>query len=742
MLLNIKYYNWWSLSAIMIIIAQCPVMAEERELGMLHTETMLMGSSFYEIILIALIFLALLVIIILSVLFIKCKNKINKLEQEEIETEVEGSGVEKNIFAADNAQIIGYDTVEKRYFDETAIYQYLGYSETKIKELSGKLGSIVFAEEFFIFKEYTQRVIQGDVSSTYPLKIRVYRDNGLLAYLYLLGNIREQQQNKIYYGVVIDNNYDESQQQKGHNQEEFLKLLLGEYGVSAWEWSREEEALIYHYFPENESFLPFVEQVCNKVDERFVASIFNYIEYVHPDDLDNLKRFVHNSFLRKKNNNDQVIHNQHRIIIAGITYTIYICGKIVEYDAEGYVSKIIGIAHNITERINEEARKADAKRLEAIGSLASGVALDFNNQLNGILGFVDLLERNEELQGNDTVQKHLQIIKSCAQKCEELITQLLAFARKSKEKYEIFELDAVIRSLVKMLQRSIDRSIDIELRLDAGYTVVEGDYSQLETALLNIMLNSCEAMQNGGKITIETDNLLDNYLGKIPAFNNLKNKDIVILKIKDTGKGMDSEVLDKIFEPFFTTKDIGKASGMGLSVVFGIIKNYGGEIVVDSRVGIGTTVYIGLPLKKGNKIEKRINKTEIYNIDYNKKLFGKVMVIDDEASVRALLKNYLDSFGCEVILAENGLEAVRKYKAMYQDISLVVSDISMPKLDGSKTFAELKRINSEVKVIFITGYAEDNEKVVAMLENGAIALLKKPLNRDKFYNSIRSALGQ
>lgn len=703
---------------------------------------------FHNIMLIVLFSLIVLLSLAYILLFLKYQKnkKATKISviKDDLQS-INGSELFKSLNAA-NIGIVRYDVVDNIFYRDKRFYEYLGYDADDLKKFGTKLFSIIYEDDIKLVRDYhnNHKNINSDIF--YRFKFRVYRKDRSLATLLFLGEtteFTEENLPKMIHGVFVDISNMEKLQSDNQRLEELLKLVLSEYGVSTWEWCRGSDKISYQLLSENEELDPLIQKIFNKEGDNYVIDLKTYYDIVHPDDINELVRFAQNYIAAADGKRVKTAYNQHKIIINNTIYTIYIRCKVIEYGEDGTANKVLGIAHNITDRINEYEAKSQSLKLEAIGSLAAGVAHDFNNQLNGILGFTDLLQRSDELKNNTFVHRYLQLIKDCGEKCEEFTAQLLSFAQKGREKLELFSIDLVLNNIVKMLEHTIDRSINIRLIFNAVNHIIQGDKSQIESIIINILLNSCDAITGSGEIVIETDGNINNYIDSIHSFRKYADKDIIVIKITDNGRGMNKEILDKVFEPFFTTKDNKNSSGMGLSIAFGIIKQHSGEIYIDSMEGKGTTVYICLPVNNNTLVfDNDIKQSEMDNADYNSKLFGKILVVDDEMAVRVLLKNYLTSFGCETILAVDGVDAISKYKKMKDQISLVISDISMPKMNGIETLKNLKKINPEVKVILITGYAENDDKVTYMLEHGAMALLKKPLNREKLYSGIRKALNQ
>ena len=263
---------------------------------------------------------------------------------------------------------------------------------------------------------------------------------------------------------------------------------------------------------------------------------------------------------------------------------------------------------------------------------------------------------------------------------------------------------------------------------------MEADLNQLNQVFTNLIINARDAMPAGGELTLNTQNekVDEKYLEIYPEFKAGK---YVKITVSDTGVGMPKEVRERVFEPFFSTKGAGKGSGLGLATVYGIIKNHNGFIYVDSEPGRGSSFSIYLPAA-----EKRISKVEPKEPDIITGT-GTIMIVDDEKHVRELLKNQLEQIGYDVILDEDGSEAVKKYRKEYKRIKLIMLDMIMPKLDGRDTFLKMKQINPDLKVLLISGYSQD-EKATKLLNEGVLGFAQKPFKIDKISRIIQSVLNK
>ncbi len=382
---------------------------------------------------------------------------------------------------------------------------------------------------------------------------------------------------------------------------------------------------------------------------------------------------------------------------------------------------------------NEERMRGElfqAQKLEAVGTLAGGIAHDFNNMLQGILGYASLLKM--KVPDTDPIYRPLSVIESSAEKAAELTKQLLGFARKGKYIVEPLNLNAIVEEVYKIITRTFDKAIEITTRLKHNLWTIDGDRSQIEHVLLNLCLNARDAMPSGGGLHIETSNV------------DLRPEEIrepwlrpgryAVIKVVDTGTGMTDEVKKHIFEPFFTTKEKGKGTGMGLAMVYGVVKNHDGFISVETGLGKGASFTIYLPA-----VEKEVMKEEVEEKSLPRGK-GTVLVADDEEFVRIFVRETLEKLGYEVREASDGLEATEIYSAGNKEIDLVILDLVMPKMGGEEAFKNLKAIDPDVKVLISTGYGIGEQTKEMMKDTGIRGFLQKPYTVAELAELTRSAL--
>lgn len=391
---------------------------------------------------------------------------------------------------------------------------------------------------------------------------------------------------------------------------------------------------------------------------------------------------------------------------------------------------------DITERKKLEAQLLHAQKMEAIGILAGGIAHDFNNVLQIVSGYVQLL-----LQGkaeDDPDHRYLDQIDRSTRGAAKLVKQLLIFSRKVESRLRPVYLNQEVRRVEELLARVIPGMISIETCLSDDLKIINADPTQLEQVIMNLAVNACEAMPEGGRLVVETENaVLDEeyckvHLGAVPG-------NYVLLTISDTGCGMGREALEHIFEPFYTTKEVGKGTGLGLATVYGIVKNHDGYIICYSEQGQGTAFKVYFPLSGVIENVEQVVEHE----EENKVCDGNetILLVDDEKSILDITCDILDQHGYTAISAETGEEAIEIYKREGNRIDLAILDIGMPGMGGRSCLEELLRINPEAKIIVFSGYST-TKRVEEMLDAGAADFISKPCRLVDILKKIREVLNR
>ncbi len=401
----------------------------------------------------------------------------------------------------------------------------------------------------------------------------------------------------------------------------------------------------------------------------------------------------------------------------------------------------ISVVTDITEELRAEREKIalqaqylQAQKMEAIGNLASGIYHDFNNLLQIVLGYADLILTDNGIR--EKTRNNVNTIVSAGERGADLIRNLLMFSRKGEVNFQPIDLNDQIEQVVRMLCRSIPQMIKIETNLALDLASINSDPTQMDQILINLAVNSADAMRDEGVLCFSTENVIldqefcGSHLGVDPG-------PYVLLRVSDTGMGMDKTTLDHIFEPFFTTKGVGKGTGLGLATVYSIVRLHRGIISCESSPGHGTTFSIFLPalisLEAADASICRESCLEGGN--------ETILVVDDDEILRGMIADMLGAVGYKVVTARNGLEALEKYR-MGEPVDMVLLDIMMPDMGGQKCLEELLRINPGLKVLIATGVSPDDYRIRLAMKTGAIGVVHKPVKYNQLLLAIRNVMSQ
>lgn len=400
-------------------------------------------------------------------------------------------------------------------------------------------------------------------------------------------------------------------------------------------------------------------------------------------------------------------------------------------DDHGRVEFVIELVEDVTETKALQLQLSQSQKLEAVGTLAGGVAHDFNNLLQVVLGYSELLLTDGRFprEYEDDLQRILQAARNGA----DLVARLLTFSRKSEYRPVSVNLNQRIEQLQKILSRTIPKMIAIEMVLAQDLALIHADPIQIDQILMNLALNSRDAMPDGGRLIIKTMNVtLDERYCK--SHPKAKAGPHVMLSVSDTGQGMDAETQEHIFEPFYTTKETGKGTGLGLAMVYGIVQQHGGHITCQSEPSSGTDFNIYFPaLAK----KERNEEPEVGTVPHGTSEL--ILLVDDEPLVRDLCSRILTKFGYRVITAEDGNMALEIYAAQENEVAVVILDLSMPGMGGKQCLEELLVLNPSVKVIIASGYSADSS-ASSTLQAGAKAFVSKPYNMRQVLQVVREVL--
>ena len=400
--------------------------------------------------------------------------------------------------------------------------------------------------------------------------------------------------------------------------------------------------------------------------------------------------------------------------------------------ADGTVAGVILVFRDVTDDLRREEQMRQVQKMEAMGQLAGGVAHDFNNALAAILGGAQLLRNH--VPDDPTTVRYATMIEQSAERAAHLTQQLLSFSRKGRVQTVDVDVNALIRNVCGMLEHLIDKRITISLSLAREAPHIMGDPSQLENALLNLAVNARDAMPAGGTLEFASNIIEVDEMFVLRHPNSLSKGTCVEVVVSDSGIGMTREVQEHLFEPFFTTKGVGKGTGLGLSAVYGAVKEHNGSINVYSEPGRGTTFRLYFPVTDTSPRNAHERPAPVHGN-------GRILVIEDEPVLRIMAADMLGALGYTVDTAEDGAGGVLACRAAEKPFDLVILDLMMPRMSGTDTFIELRKIDQKMKIVVASGFGLQGAPQ-QMLDMGAVGYLRKPYTMEEIASVIAGALAR
>lgn len=455
-----------------------------------------------------------------------------------------------------------------------------------------------------------------------------------------------------------------------------------------------------------------------------IVDIMGPQDFIVPEDLDFLEQSLKKRYSGEAKMTEIVYQIRHR---NGDVRTIKAISSATLYKG---TPAIMGTLLDVSKERALEEQLLQSQKLETIGRLAGGIAHDFNNMLGVILGNTQLAMMN--LSPDDTATIFCSEAEKATHRAAEFTHQLLAFSRRQVLEMKTIDLNDILANFERMVQHIIGESIEMGITYKAGLPLIKGDSAQINQILLNLVVNAREAMPDGGKLIIRTDVL---YIDEkqAPLFADLPHGYYVLISITDTGIGMDKEMLKKIYEPFFTTKPHG--TGLGLSVVYGIVKQHNGFVDVYSQPGRGTTFKVYFP--SAEKADAVVQKEKSFIMTGNE----TVLIIEDDDEFRKVESVILEKLGYTVYIASDGIEGIEIFKAKNNEISLVILDLIMPKMNGWETLNEMRKIKPAIPSLFVTGYGLDGAYMKYIPEEG-IDILQKPFSFEALSQKVREIINR
>jgi two-component system, cell cycle sensor histidine kinase and response regulator CckA len=566
-----------------------------------------------------------------------------------------------------------------------------------------------------VFAGFAMAIQQGIV---YEGVNRYLHANGTVIWVNVKATaIRDETTLLGFVGMAEDITEHKRAEESLRESEERFRQLAENISMVFWLTSRADDSILY--------VSPAYERIWGRAPDDLYADPYAYFETIHPDD----RESAWEVFAR---NNDSGYDIEYRIVRPdGSIAWIHDHGFPIR-DRDGHIYRVAGIATDITERKGLEEALLQSQKMEGIGRLAGGIAHDFNNLLTAIVGYAEFAEAS--LPPEDPIAADIEQIIRAANRAAELTSQLLAFARKQMIEPRVLNLNNLVLSMDKLLRRLIGEDVELITRPAPDLGLVKVDPGQFEQILINLAVNARDAMPNGGRLTIETRNVLlgaddtRQYPEVIPGPH-------VLLAISDTGIGMNEVTRAHIFEPFFTTKERGKGTGLGLATCYGIVKQAGGHIWISSEPERGATFKIFLPhieaeatpvtSRAGTALPRRGDET--------------ILLVEDEPLVRDLAVQVLRAHGYAVLVAGSGGAALALARAHSGTIDLLVTDVVMPQMSGTQVAQQLSATRPGVKVLYISGYTESATVHHDVLEQGS-AFLAKPFTPSVLAHKVREVL--
>lgn len=499
--------------------------------------------------------------------------------------------------------------------------------------------------------------------------------------------------------------------------EERIQFVLASADIGIWDWDPVRDVV---------EWSPVLYAQYGLAPGSFGGSFAAFLALVHPED----RVGVQASIARATATGSDFVVEHRTVRPDGAVRWLHGAGRVI-LDSAGSTIHAVGISQDITERRSLERQFQQSQKMEAVGRLASGVAHDFNNMLSVILGWSNLAVEDmpKDAPGRDAFEEVIKAGNTAAA----LTKQLLAFSRQQLVDPTVFDPNKLVLELDRMLQRLIGENIVLVTRTDPAAGTVRMDRSQLENVLMNLVVNARDAMPQGGQLTVETAGVVvgSRRPGHLAAVDPGA---YVLLSVSDDGTGMSEEVKARIFEPFFTTKERDRGTGLGLATVYGVIKQAGGHIEVNSEIGIGTTMNLYLPRRDDAVVKRVSGAVDSVRGDET------ILLTEDDAAVRRITARLLEKQGYRVVGCANAAEAIQLLETGTYKVDLLLTDVVLgPGMNGRELAARAAQLRPGLPALFISGYTED-VTIVRGLADGGVPLVQKPFTGPVLGRKVREVL--
>lgn len=587
-----------------------------------------------------------------------------------------------------------------------AFAEIFGY---EIQEIVGKLGPIELTapeDRALVAMLLGGRLKEGGAEAKYS--IRALRKDGRPLQIETRGTSLKTRSHTTFFGTVIDRTTTAAAEEK------FRHFL--------------DEDIAAHYVADPDGFIC----ECNDAFVRLFA--FTSREEALKANFASLypTSSLREAFVQLVRERRRVDQYEAQYVRNDGTRVYVVENAVGEFDSNGKLKSVRGYLLDDTNRRKVEGELYQSQKLENLGTLVGGIAHDFNNVLAIISGHTSVINRARFDQ--ERFDASVEAIKKATKRGAHVVKQLLTFARKVDLVTESVKIGELVEEIVALCKETFNEKITFTVNVEKGLPSIHADPNQLHQVLLNLSVNARDAMPNGGTIKITASKVNRGVLNG--NFMDVEAQEYILTQVADTGMGMTSDTLNHIFEPFFTTKKHGQGTGLGLSVVYGIIKSHHGFIDVRSNIGRGTTfsVYLPIPLQK---IEDPVVPVEVFD---NFKGSGEtILIVEDEAPLRDFVESTLKDSGYNVLSASDGIEGAEVYARNQNRVDLILLDMGLPKMTGGELLSVLKKLDPEVRVIAASGYLEPELKV-EIFEQGAVDFLSKPYMASEMLKKINEAL--